>query len=134
MEPNRLIKRIGKYQYHTASLAMLCGYKFIYNKKSTVDEFARSNLEEDKDSKVCGVCYEIDSDDLDRLDKYEGGYCREIKDIKLIDSGEKIKAAVYISSCIDNSLLPSDDYKNIIIKGAKFWNFEEAYILKYLDC
>lgn len=140
MDPTRLTERIGKY--HTAHLATLRGYKFLYNKKS-IDGSAKANLEEDADSVVYGICYEIDKNDFDALDRCEDGYERKRNiDIILFDANNNkpytAKAAFYISKpknrlILPTEMMPLESYKRIIIKGARYWKLDESYIQDYLN-
>lgn len=128
MLPERLLERIGKY--HTAFPVALDGYRFKYNKKS-IDGTAKANIEPDANTVVYGVCFEIDDDDFAILQKYEGGYNRRNVFVSLV-TGEKTKAVTYVSSSIDNKRKASDEYKKLVIRGAKYWDFKKSYIQEYL--
>lgn len=120
----RLLERIGKF--HTASVAILKGYKFIYNKKS-IDGTAKANLIKEPNSKVYGVCYEIDRDDLNILRNYEKGYDDRKLTVSLIDFNTDAEVNTYISQSITEQPV-SKDYRQIIIQGAKEWGIDQNYI------
>jgi gamma-glutamylcyclotransferase (GGCT)/AIG2-like uncharacterized protein YtfP len=128
MLPTRLIERIEKY--HTAFRARLPGYKFMYNKKG-VDGTAKANIATDGNAEVCGVCFEIDAEDLKQLSNYEGGYDqRQI--VVTNENRDEVRAVTYISASVDNTLRASTEYKGIVLKGAKHWELSEDYIAGYL--
>lgn len=129
MDPERLLER--QIKYHMGFRAVLNGYKFLYNKRST-DGSAKANVEVSSGEYVYGVCYEIDDDDFELLRKYERGYCRRNIEVSDID-GKSTKAVTYISDSIDNSLLATSEYKRIVLKGARHWRLKETYISQYLD-
>ena len=70
--------------------------------------------------KINGVIYSIHEKDLDKLDDCEGldkGYKKENVDI-IKANGEKVKAFTYLSTRIDESLLPFRWYKYHVLHGA----------------
>lgn len=128
MLPECLIERIGKF--HTAFKAVFPRHKFIYNKKS-IDGTAKANVESDDDAEVHGVCFEIDESDLAILKKYEGGY--DQRNIEIVtDNGNITQAVTYISTSTDTSLIASEEYKNIVRKGAEHWGLSKSYMSEYL--
>lgn len=129
MHPERLLERIGKY--HTAFPVSLSNYRFRYNKKS-IDGTAKGNIEPIDGEVVHGVCFEIDNDDFSILQKCEGGYNR--KNITVVTSeGKETEAVTFISSSIDNALTPSEEYKELVLKGAIHWALNKTYVEQYLD-
>lgn len=124
----RLIDRIG--HFHHGSIAILNGYKFIYNQKG-VDGTAKANIIEDSNSQVLGVCYEIDEEGLHLLHhRYEIGYDRTLVNISLIDSDQTIKAQTFTSQ-LTTSQPVCENYRQIIIQGAKQWGINNDYINRY---
>lgn len=130
MDPERLIKRIKKY--HKAFLVTLSDYKFIYNKKS-IDGTAKANIMPNEGTVVHGVCFEIDDDDFSVLQRNEGGYNRENILVTINENRKNTKAVTYISYQIDDKLIPSDEYKDLILKAASHWSLEKPYVTEYLD-
>lgn len=125
LSKKRLLERIGKF--HTASVAILKGYKFIYNKKS-IDGTAKANLIKEPNSEVYGICYEIDYNDFDKLDKYEQGYNRITKlTVSLLDTDTEAETVSYISQSITEQPV-FEDYRQIIIQSAKEWGINQNYI------
>lgn len=129
MLPERLLERIGKY--HTAFPVYLSDYRFVYNKKSC-DGTTKANIEGIKYEVVHGVCFEIDSDDIAILQKYEVGYNRA--NVSVSYSKDKLTSVVtFISSSIDETLKPSSEYKGLVLKGASHWHLDKSYVTKYLS-
>jgi hypothetical protein len=56
--------------------AVLPGYRLQFNKKSTQDNSGKANVAPHEGSDVWGVLYSISDNDLNKLDKGEGGYRR----------------------------------------------------------
>lgn len=129
MLPERLLERIRKY--HTSFQASLSNHKFTYNKKS-IDGTAKANIEPNDNAIVYGVCFEIDDDDFKILQEYEGGYDRRNISINTSE-GNETKAVTYISSSIDNTRVASDEYKELVLKGANYWGLNESYVSEYLS-
>lgn len=73
-----------------------------------------------KDKKVYGIAIEINEDEINKLNNFEGGYSLEIKKI-MIDEGDKkdkeeIDCYVYIKKKNEFNLFPSESYLNAINK------------------
>jgi gamma-glutamylcyclotransferase (GGCT)/AIG2-like uncharacterized protein YtfP len=123
-----------KINYHTASKASLKNYRFIYNKKSTIDGTAKANIQECEGEKVWGVCYEIDENDLNKLKECEKGYfCIDItifhKNYQKNVSARTFKAK---PKFIETNIVPCADYRQKILKGAQQWSLPKEYIENYL--
>lgn len=129
MLPERLLERIEKY--HMSFPAKLSDFKFTYNKKS-IDGTAKANIEPNQNIEVHGACFEIDEEDFEILKKHEGGYDRRNITITTTE-GNETKAVTYISNSIDNKLIPTNEYKSLVLNGAKHWKLDETYISEYLD-
>ncbi len=129
MLPERLLERIKKY--HTSFPAILPNHKFIYNKKS-IDGTAKANVEPNNGTEVYGACFEIDEDDFEILKKYEGGYDQR-NVVVTTTKGNETQTVTYISSSIDGTLVASDEYKSMVLDGAKYWGLNESYVSEYLS-
>ena len=129
MLPERLLERIKKY--HTAFPVIVSNHKFRYNKISK-DGSAKANIEPDQGINVYGVCFEVDEDDFEILNKFEGGYDRR-KITTSTKEGKESKAVTYISNSINNTLMPSTEYKKLVLSGAKYWKLDGSYISEYLN-
>lgn len=123
-----------RIKYHSASKALLENYRFIYNKKSTKDGTAKANIEECEREKVWGVCYEIDEDDFTKLQGIEKGYETLNVMITLENYQNDVSAKTFKakSKFKVNSIAPSEDYRQKILKGAEEWDLPKEYIEEYL--
>ncbi len=105
------------------------GYKFIYDGYSNTRKGAVANIIEENGNIVWGGLFEIKEDDLRSLDRYEGypkSYDRKIE--KLIDGvGDVYDAWIYFRIGQKQGQ-PSEDYRNIVIKGAYDCNLYQEYI------
>ena len=78
---------------------------------------------------VEGVVFEINSDEVARLDKAEGlGNGYEKKHVTVTNSQDyQLKALTYYATKIDDKLLPFSWYKNHVLRGAKSAGINEKY-------
>ncbi len=102
------------------------GYRFDFNKRGK-DGTAKANITGDANSQVWGVCYEVDKDALDILDRYEGGYQRKDIVIKTLQ-GEECLVTTYVSDKVfDTPTLPSEKYFYLVFEGAKEQDLPASY-------
>jgi|TARA_B100000315_G_scaffold227521_1_gene235548 gamma-glutamylcyclotransferase (GGCT)/AIG2-like uncharacterized protein YtfP len=124
-EPNRApsAKPLGR--------AKLPDKRFVCNKKGR-DYSGKANLVVDTGHIVWGVLYEIDSADLNNLNRYEGDY--KIKEMIVIDDqATQVKAYTYISEKLTEDPRAYECYKKIVIKGAREHNLPDDYIKNDLE-
>jgi len=110
--------------------AKLLDKRLVCNKKSK-DGSGKANLANSIGDAVWGVLYEIDSTELDKLDRVEGGYTRVRLDV-ITNQGSSIKAYVYISFELTDDARPHDWYKELMVKGAREHQLPPFY-MKYLE-
>jgi gamma-glutamylcyclotransferase (GGCT)/AIG2-like uncharacterized protein YtfP len=118
--------------------AKLVGYKFVYDGYSGNRKGAVANIIETKDFKdiVWGGLFEISEANRDALDCYEGysGGIYNRKEIYVHDSNyKKCKALVYYLRDGKEIGKPSEDYRNIILQGAKDCDLPQEYINTYIS-
>jgi len=114
-------------------VAILKGYKFVYDGCSYKRKGAVANIVESPDEIVYGALYEISINDEKRLDNYEG-YCKSYdkKTVKVKDSeGREYEAMVYYRYPKEEGL-PSNEYENIVVNAGRKLGLPEDYIEKYL--
>ncbi|MEW9614405.1 gamma-glutamylcyclotransferase family protein [Shinella sp. S4-D37] len=116
------------------AVARLEGWTLSFHKRSK-DGSGKASIapSEEQDATVYGVLYELDSSDLEALDRFEGygsGYDRRSIDVTIITTGETVTAMTYLASeeAIDPSLSPYDWYLKLIIAGAKEHSLPESYV------
>lgn len=118
--PNRFVKR-----------ACLKGYKFVYDGYSSNRKGAVANIIETckENDEVWGGLFEIDKDGLSALDHFEGypnSYQR--KEVKIWDKEDICHTAIAYFRIGKQPSQPSEEYRKIIIQGAKDCNLPDEYI------
>jgi hypothetical protein len=131
MDTKRLHKRIGKI--YNGINGILFNYKLVFNKNTSLNDYAYANIKESKNSKVYGKIYCLTYDELKKIDLDEGiGYERKIFCVKKLDSYEYIYAYAYIATdkqYLTNKLKPSEKYLNYF----KNSNLPNEYIESLLN-
>lgn len=112
------------------SLAKLIGYEFVYDGVSKTWGGSVANIVEKIDGAVWGGVFEVNDEHLRTLDKYEGidrGIYNKVELPVRINDGEKVIAFVY---CRKGQVVgvPSDQYRNVILKGADDCKLPSEYI------
>lgn len=130
LHPDRLWQRVPSAKF----LGAICvsGYQIKFYKKSTDDSSKCSLKKTDKmQDLMYFALYEINQSEKYLLDKAEGvghGY-KDIK-VKFSYKEKEYVAFTYMAmeSHIDENLLPYSWYKDLVIAGARFYNFPSNYI------
>ena len=124
MKTDRMIKRVPSAR--PLGYATLLDNKLVFNKISN-DGSGKGNVVDANDSIVLGVLFEIDEQDVKKLDEFEKGY--EKQDITVLGDDERqISAFTYVSKQTKNGLLPYDWYIELIIQGAAENRLPQDYI------
>ncbi len=102
--------------------------KLEFNKKS-IDGSSKANLTKANDSKIWGVCYELDEIGFEKLREFEKGYFEH--EVAVYNEKKEIltNAKTFISDKICDRL-PTKEYLGIIIDGAKQNEPPEDYVQK----
>lgn len=114
-------------------VAILNGYKIVWNYYAPNRNGGVANLESDTGSIIWGVLIEIESSLLNAFDKKEGPpvtYFRKKEKVTTL-LGLKVTAWIYMaeSNCNGKSdIWPHWEYKKLIIDAAKEHHFPEDYI------
>jgi gamma-glutamylcyclotransferase (GGCT)/AIG2-like uncharacterized protein YtfP len=110
---------------------ILNGYKLIINKRSYKNpEIGFANIIKDNDSIVEGILYDVDINEIFKLDKYEG-FPKHYNRVHMNISGED--SIVYIANpkwVSDIELKTTKEYKNHILEGKKYLSSEYYNILE----
>ncbi len=128
LHPFRLSQRIAvKRLVATVSLN---GFR-LYFHKCGKDDSGKCNLMfvPAQETAAFGVVYEIDDSEKPILDQYEGsGYACE--SLNLILNNQPLECFYYRAklSYIDDSLIPFDWYKSLVLLGAEYHRFPQSYI------
>lgn len=117
--------------------AELPQYRLDFTRYSTIRKCGVSDVVEDPSGSVRGVVYEIGDQDVARLDKAEGYeegrptnsyWRRPITVIKDGVAGDTVDAETYFADQQPDPPLPSQDYVDHIIRGARYWELPADYI------
>lgn len=116
------------------SHATLKGYKLVFPRQSARWSGGVAGIEPSSKEYVEGVVYSISTEDLKRLDDFEGvpdgRYYRKKIRVTLAD-GKEIDTWIYFASPEGiGDFLPSRKYIETIIEGAKEHHFPKASIKK----
>lgn len=130
LHPYRLKQRLGTVK--SVGEYKLKEYKLNFNKKST-DGSGKCTIEHTKNKTDVVYCflYEIACSQRQELDEIEGlGKGYDQNSIPVSIDGIEHSALTYIASpdYINDNLEPYDWYKEIVLEGAKYHKFPEAYI------
>ncbi len=136
MDPDRMKKR--GILFSKREHAILKGFRLEFNKivLKNLNE-GKANIVKDNKESVEGVLYEIEEDDLRKLDKFEGyptHYRREDVNV-ILDSGEIVKATTYIaqSNMTRGGLKPTKKYLSHLLKGCDLLSKEYCEKLKRVE-
>ena len=119
--------------------AVIHEYRLAFTRRSKSRNCGVADIIPDKGNEVWGVVYQISERDVGALDQSEGyspsrkgdenAYVRE--DFHVFEEGNMAKpllVAVYVANKQENPPLPNNDYKKLIVEGAKYWHLPEDYI------
>jgi len=122
-------------------VALLKNYRLDFTRKSTKRKCGVSDVVPAPDSVVWGAVYEITEYDLAILDWNEGyrpsrsaesnAYNRRIGTIYQDgDETKPLAVEIYFAVPQENPPLPNQDYKDLIVNGARQWKLPADYIAK----
>ena len=118
-------------------VAQLADHRICFPRRSPVRGCAVASIEPHPGEIIWGVIYELDADDLKRLDAREGydpvnlGAVNRYERKEIVvqrKPGETVDAVAYFALHEDNPGRPSGGYMKHIIDGAVQHAFPEAYI------
>lgn len=129
IDQNFFKKRITNVIYE--GTGFLEDFQFSFNTPCEYKGQGYGGISPIKNSKVYGSVYKISESGLRLLDWAEWlpfhFYERRLEKIKLLD-GSLISAWVYFPKYPRGNLLPSEGYKNLVLKGAVECNFPREYL------
>ncbi|MGH2692952.1 MAG: gamma-glutamylcyclotransferase family protein [Actinomycetota bacterium] len=118
-------------------VALLRDFRLAFTRNSIRRNSGVAGTVTERGGCVWGVVYEVDDDDLRTLDEcegYRGGgeqnrYVRRTSEV-LPGGGERRRraAVVYFANRQANPPLPSSEYKNLLVSGARYWELPPEYI------
>ncbi|MBY0533745.1 MAG: gamma-glutamylcyclotransferase [Rickettsiaceae bacterium] len=122
---SRLEKRLGTVE--DLGLATLAGYKIFFNKISN-DGTGKTNIVSLENGNVMGVVYSLTAEQIDILDKTEGGYNRITILVMLNNNLVEMETYIAKATRINNELRPKKEYRQYLIDGASEHLFPQDYI------
>lgn len=119
--------------------AVLKDYRLAFTRSSKTRQCGVADVINEPGQVVWGVIYKISNDDVVKLDLSEGfrpdrrreenSYVREELCVYKEGNEEKpVLVSIYIANKQKKPPLPNDNYKQLILNGAKYWHFPEEYI------
>jgi gamma-glutamylcyclotransferase (GGCT)/AIG2-like uncharacterized protein YtfP len=119
--------------------AVLQDHRLAFTRLSKGRDCGVADVINERGKVVWGVVYQISDYDIGALDKNEGfqpnrkrdenAYVRENYHVYEEGNIEKpLSVTIYIANKQENPPPPNNDYKRLIVEGAKFWHLPEDYI------
>jgi len=106
--------------------ALLRGWRWASNKHGR-DGSGKANLEADPTARVWGALYRLAEGDLDRLDRFEGGYVR--LSVEVEESGGALRQAwTYRSNRRLEDERPFAWYLALVLEGAREHGLPEDWV------
>jgi len=118
-------------------IAVLPEHRLAFTRRSEARGCGVADAVADNHHIVWGVVYELDDVDLGRLDAREGfrpgrainAYRREERHVLAGGDQERPLAAwVYFAEPQQNPPLPSPEYRQLILSGARHWHLPADYV------
>ena len=111
--------------------AVLKDYEICFSTKTNDYKIAMIDIKESKGKRVEGVLYDISDSVMDIFDNHEmiryGKHDRIMVNL-MTETNEAKKAYTFISPIKEGNYVPSAEYLNVIIEGAKLHNLPDEYI------
>lgn len=118
-------------------IAHLGGYKLAFNYLSTSRRSNALNIMISPDESVCGVLFELEKEDFEKISEKEQGLRKELAPYKKIPvtvevEGEKIEALTFkVRKKYETDFRePISDYLKIVVEGARDFGLLEECINK----
>ncbi len=130
LHPVRLNKRVPSAEL--VGVATHHGHRLSFHKRSK-DGSGKCNLfaTDRQSDRVHGAIYRLDEGDKARLDRFEGRGCGYLdRQILLLHDEREYRCFAYFaqSSHIADGLRPYHWYKALVVSGARYLGFPEAYV------
>ncbi len=123
MSSNRLKKR--EIRFYSREKGILKGYRFVINKMSYKNKnIGYANIVKSENDIVEGILYNINEEDIKKLDIREGFPIHYNKyNLPIFSNNIELNAIVYIANkewTSDNELYTTKEYKNYILEGKEY--------------
>lgn len=123
-------------------VAVLGDHRIAFSRASKKRRCGVAGAVYDAGKEIWGAVYEIDDRDIGSLDLSEGyqpgrgknSYQREQRHVYLDDDLETpLSVEVYFAIPEPDPPLPDQEYKDLILAGARFWHLPEDYIRDVIE-
>lgn len=139
MNPRQMAERCPSATF--VCVAELPGRRLDFTRKSERRGCGVADAVVDDGSRVMGVVFEISDADLFRLDASEGYRVKRMKnsyireECVVLEAGDKpngkkmhLLCWTYFGEPQENPPLPNQEYKDLIVSGAKAWGLPAEYV------
>jgi gamma-glutamylcyclotransferase (GGCT)/AIG2-like uncharacterized protein YtfP len=136
LNPGQMTQRCPGHR--TLAVARLTGHRLVFPRFSPSRRCASASVEPSPGDAVWGVVYQLAPDDIPVL-HYHEGYdserpmdenrhdLREVSVVRM-DGSERIRAVTYVAVGDGTTELPSAEYLDTILDGARYHGLPRAYI------
>lgn len=107
------------------------GERLRFNKRSGVDDSAKATLDRHPEAVAWGVLFEMDLDERPHLDAAESlgaGYDIEFRLLEIDGQGLEVFTYRAQPEYLDDTAVPFQWYRDLVLEGARHHGFPEAYI------
>lgn len=119
-------------------IGRLNGYELAFTRYSKDKKSGVADIVEKMGGHVWGVVYQINELDLGRLDRYEGfqpgrarNAYRRVERMVFGGVDASLPHTVFTYEVEEkNECQPSEEYKRLLVEGAKCWHLPEEYVSK----
>lgn len=131
LDPCQIRRRCPSVQF--LCVARLKNHRLAFDRKSAKRQCGVANVVPTVAHDAWGVVYQLSATDFIQLDRDEGvnsgAYVRKNGQVvHRLGDDEPVKVAIYYANKQPHPPLPSVEYKNLIVGGAKFWRLPGEYI------
>ncbi len=116
--------------------AKLTNHRLAFTRKSNRRGCGSADAVPAQSHNLWGVIYEIEESEITNLDEAEdfvpgraqNGYTRQQTEVFSNGEDKSVLVSIYFAEKQKNPPLPSAEYKQLIVEGAKHWNLPQEYI------
>jgi gamma-glutamylcyclotransferase (GGCT)/AIG2-like uncharacterized protein YtfP len=118
------------------SVAKLINHRLAFTRKSNRRGCGSADAIPAQSYILWGVIYEIEQSEITNLDEAENfvpgraqnGYTRQQTEVFSDGEDKPVLVSIYFAEKQKNPPLPSAEYKQLIVEGAKHWKLPQEYI------
>ena len=129
LKRNRLVGRVPSAGFRER--AQLLAHRLTFDKRGR-DGSGKATVAAAPDAAVWGVVYRLDPAHWPDLDRCEPGY-RRVRVTVVSEQGEPLLCSTYVATDLDPGALPSFEYRQLLIDGAREHGLPEATVATLLN-